>query len=127
MPEIDDDSEIEWFDRDNSDDCRRALHAILDSSAKGSIFRVVFGMAVVLDPRNELLDPDADTIERHPRIVEALEAMAAKEVSNEDKPVCDELLASYMCSDEQATMSLERLKTYQWCDTGPLETGEFGE
>jgi hypothetical protein len=25
MPEIDDDSEIEWFDRDNPDDCRRAL------------------------------------------------------------------------------------------------------
>lgn len=74
MADIDDSDEIEWFDREDPDDCRRALHSILDASAKGSIFRVVFGMAVVLDPRNELLDPDADTIEKHPKIVEALRA-----------------------------------------------------
>lgn len=44
--------------------------------------------------------------------------------AREDKLPCDELLASYMCSDEQATQSLARLKTYQWRDTGPLETGD---
>jgi hypothetical protein len=56
------------------------MQKILEAARKGSLFRVVFGMAVVLDPRNELLDPDADTIERHPKIVEALKAVeAAKE------------------------------------------------
>jgi hypothetical protein len=75
MPEVGDGDEIEWFAPEDPDDCQRALRAILDASAKGSIFRVVFGMAVVLDPRNELLDPGADTIEMHPKIVKALTAM----------------------------------------------------
>jgi hypothetical protein len=127
MPSDDDSEELEFFDRDDAEQCQKVVGMLLDATRRTSLFRVVFGMSVVLDPCNELLDPGADTIEKHPKIVEALEAMKAKEVSNEDKPVCDELLASYMCSDEQATMSLERLKTYQWCDTGPLETGEFGE
>jgi hypothetical protein len=127
MPSYDDSEELEFFDRNDAEQCQKVIGLLLDATARTSLFRVVWGMDVVLDPANELLDPDADTIEKHPKIVSALEAMAAKEVSNEDKPVCDELLASYMCSDEQATMSLERLKTYQWRDTGPLETGEIGE
>ena len=34
---------------------------------KGSVFRVAFGMAVMLDPRNEVVDPDADCLEMHPK------------------------------------------------------------
>jgi hypothetical protein len=34
--------------------------------------RVVFGMAVVLDPRNEVVDPDADTLEIHPKYAAAI-------------------------------------------------------
>lgn len=74
MPSTDDDENIEWFDRDNEEQCQRALGMILDAAAKGSLFRVTFGMTVVLDPRNELLDPDADTLEKHPKIIEALRA-----------------------------------------------------
>ncbi|WP_258898242.1 hypothetical protein [Burkholderia glumae] len=66
--------DVTFFDRDDADQCRLVLGAILDAADKGSIFRVVFGMTVVLDPRNELLDPDADTLEKHPKIVAALAA-----------------------------------------------------
>lgn len=77
MPSADDSDDAEHFDRDNSEQCRIAIGKLLDAAEKGSIFRVIFGMQVVLDPRNELLDPDADTIERHPKIVAALNAQAA--------------------------------------------------
>jgi len=72
MPSADEVEDTEFFDRDDPEQCRRALCAILGAAAKGSLFRVTFGMAVVLDPRNELLDPAADTLERHPKIVAAL-------------------------------------------------------
>ncbi|WP_186269982.1 hypothetical protein [Burkholderia gladioli] len=81
MPVLDSDEDetddVTFFDRDDPAQCQRVLGAILDAADKGRIFRVVFGMTVVLDPRNELLDPDADTIEKHPKIVEALAALDA--------------------------------------------------
>ncbi|WP_225784498.1 hypothetical protein [Xenophilus sp. Marseille-Q4582] len=61
-----DDEGVEFFDRDDADQCRRALAAILDAADQGSMFRVTFGMTVVLDPRNKVVDPDADTLEIHP-------------------------------------------------------------
>lgn len=61
----------------------------------------------------------AESLDGWPKIAHTPAAAAS-----EDKPVSDELIASYMCSDEQATQSLVRLKTYQWRDTGPLETAD---
>ncbi len=66
MPGGDDTEGTEFFDQDDPKHCKRALDAILSAAQQGSIFRVTFGMAVVLDPRNKLLDPDADTLELHP-------------------------------------------------------------
>lgn len=66
MPGNDDTEDTEFFDRDDAEHCKRALGALLSASRQGSIFRVTFGMAVVLDPRNKLLDPAADTLELHP-------------------------------------------------------------
>lgn len=34
---------------------------------RASLFRVCFGMTVLLDPQNELVDPEADTLEAHPK------------------------------------------------------------
>ncbi len=83
MPDLDgeeDDAEgVTFFDRDDPEQCQRVLGAILNAADKGSIFRVVFGMTVVLDPKNELLDPDADTIEMHPKIIAALAARTTEE------------------------------------------------
>lgn len=73
MPSTDESDELERFDSDDREQCKRALSAILDAAAKGSLFRVTFGMTVVLDPRNELLDPAADSLELHPRLTAALD------------------------------------------------------
>ncbi|SOY56804.1 hypothetical protein [Cupriavidus taiwanensis] len=80
MPASDDDEEDEgetWFDRDDAEQCKAVLGKLLDAADKGSIFRVIFGMAVVLDPRNELLDPAADSLEKHPKIT-AIETDASR-------------------------------------------------
>jgi hypothetical protein len=83
MPSEDDSEEIEFFDRDDAEQCQKVVSMLLDATRYTSLFRVVFGMAVVLDPQNELLDPDADTIEKHPKIIAALEAYdTAKEKAN---------------------------------------------
>lgn len=74
MPSDDDSEELEFFDRDDAEQCQKVVGMLLDATQRTSLFRVVLGMACVLDPRNELLDPDADTIEMHPKIVKALEA-----------------------------------------------------
>jgi hypothetical protein len=67
-------SEIEPFDSHNDEQCGRALRHLLDTVERGSLFRVVMGMAVVLDPRNHCVDPNADTLEHHPMMKAALAA-----------------------------------------------------
>jgi hypothetical protein len=79
MPSDDDSEELEFFDRDDAEQCQTVIGMLLDATCDTSLFRVVFGMACVLDPRNELLDPDADTIEKHPKIIAALKALEDKE------------------------------------------------
>lgn len=56
----------EHFNEDNDSQCGKALRELLKIAERGSLFRVVLGAAVMLDPRNKLVDPDADTIEHHP-------------------------------------------------------------
>lgn len=65
----------ESFCIDAPADCRRVCEYLINLGRSASLFRVVMGMAVLLDPRNELLDPDADTLEAHPRIKAALSAL----------------------------------------------------
>lgn len=66
----DDDS----FDPDNPDHCRRVVAMLLRADARGGLFRAAFGLTVLLHPKNELVDPDADHITKHPKIVRALVA-----------------------------------------------------
>lgn len=58
---------IEWLCLDDGEQCCRIVSELKSIITKGSFFRVVFGLAVLLDPDNELVDPDADTIEHHPK------------------------------------------------------------
>lgn len=71
MPEAlstcdDDAMGAEHFDRDDDKQCGKVLRHLLEIADRGSLMRVVFGAAVMLDPRNKLVDPNADTIEHHP-------------------------------------------------------------
>ena len=58
---------IEWLEDDPDEQHIRIISALQDIARKGSIFRVTFGMSVLVDPRNELIDPAADTLEPHPK------------------------------------------------------------
>lgn len=69
MPTPDDDTEdAEQFDEYDPEDCKKALGIVLELFGRASLFRVVFGMSVVLDPSNKIVDPSADVLEIHPDI-----------------------------------------------------------
>lgn len=57
----------ERIDTDDRDQYERLIDGLQRLLVQGSIFRVIFGMAVVCDPANECIDPDADSIEHHPK------------------------------------------------------------
>ena len=57
---------IEWLDSDDCEQYARLLRGLQELLDKGSISRVVWGMAVVCDPSNELIDPNDDTLAHHP-------------------------------------------------------------
>jgi hypothetical protein len=59
--------EIEWIDTDDQQQYKRLIFGLKHLLNKGSISRVIWGMAVVCDPANECIDPDADCIEHHPK------------------------------------------------------------
>jgi len=80
----------EWLDTDDLEQYDRLIDNLRRLLNRGSIGRVIMGMAVICDPANECIDPDASTIELHPKLIEA----------------------------EQAIETLERIK--QWCEAYPL-------
>lgn len=41
---------------------------LLRAFERGSLFRVAFGLQVLLDPRNEIVDPDLTYLELHPKL-----------------------------------------------------------
>ncbi|VWB69797.1 hypothetical protein BLA6863_03270 [Burkholderia lata] len=93
MPYADDSDKLERFDRYDAKLCQRALAAILDAASTGNLFRVTFGMTVVLDQRNELLDPAADTLELHPKLVAALDGASRAPVPHSDDLAVDRFSA----------------------------------
>ena len=72
-----DPEEEEWLDLDDGEQCCRIVRELKTIISQGNFFRVVFGLAVLLDPANELVDPDANTIEHHPKRVQADEQIKA--------------------------------------------------
>lgn len=60
------DAENERFEIDDHEQCRRVIEHLIELVRSASLMRVVFGMTVMLDPRNKCVDPDADVIEHHP-------------------------------------------------------------
>lgn len=81
MPEaieqLDGNADSESFDRDDDAQCGRALRHLLEIAERGSLMRVVWGMAVLLDPRNKIVDPDSSSLQQHPDTVKALAAAKA--------------------------------------------------
>ena len=63
----DEEEGIEWIDTHDREQYEKLIDGLKLLLKKGSISRVIWGMAVVCDPDNEAIDPDADTIEHHPK------------------------------------------------------------
>jgi hypothetical protein len=70
-----DGDELRSFDIDNHEHCKQALNYIFELVHSASLFRVTFGMTVMLDPANKLVDPNADTLEHHPDTIAALKEL----------------------------------------------------
>lgn len=70
-------SSVEYFDPEDREQCYRVVEYLRELVNRASLMRVVFGMAVVCDPRNEVVDPNANTLEVHPKFA-ALAADAAR-------------------------------------------------
>ena len=78
LPEcMQDDNGTDLFHTDDAEQCQAAMRKLLEIADRGSLFRVTFGMAVLLDPKNRCVDPDADYLEHHPE-GKANEADAAR-------------------------------------------------
>lgn len=75
MPDglAEDKDNIEFLDSNDCEQYARLIHGLQELLDKGSISRVIWGMAVVCDPANRCIDPDAATIERHPDYASAIE------------------------------------------------------
>lgn len=77
MPEVEDDTaedkpDDEHFDANDSEHCKYVVGMLMRADRRGGLFRAAFGLTVLLHPKNELVDPDLDHIEKHPRIKRAL-------------------------------------------------------
>lgn len=72
--EDDDSDEPTFFDKDDLDHLRAFHDRVMAcmKAAPGGLFRVVWGFDTIM--HNDICDPNADTLELHPRIVQALEA-----------------------------------------------------
>ena len=57
----------EWLDSNDREQYDRLIDGLRNLLNRGSIGRVIMGMAVVCDPANECIDPDAGCIEHHPK------------------------------------------------------------
>lgn len=71
----------EAFDRDDREQCVRVLGHLLDLAHRASLMRVVWGCAVMLDPRNKCVDPESDVIEHHPDAKAGMGARQARPIS----------------------------------------------
>lgn len=72
------DEDGEPLDLDDPSQNYRVLKYLSELGDSGSLSRVIMGAAVMLDPRNKCVDPDADTIEHHPLTVAAEAAKQAR-------------------------------------------------
>lgn len=68
----------EPFDIDNNEHCRRVIEHLQELTRSASLLRVIGGMSTLLDPRNKVVDPDADVLKHHPEVRAALTAHKAQ-------------------------------------------------
>lgn len=87
-PNLDEKDDVpDWFDEDNYEHLRAFYDAVKSTLDKGPGYpgRVIGGMCyVIMWDKNEIVDPDSDTIDLHPKLVKALQAMEAAATEGAD-------------------------------------------
>ena len=63
------DSDDEFFDPDDEAQCKRVVTYLRELVSSASLIREVWGMLVLLDPANKIVDPDSDVLEHHPAML----------------------------------------------------------
>lgn len=91
VAKVADEDDAERFNCDDREQCVRALAHLLELADSASLMRVVWGCAVMLDPANKCVDPDADTIEHHPHALAGLEAKKPRPLDDWHEDVGDVL------------------------------------
>ena len=106
-PCLDENKEVpDWFDEDNFEHLRAFYDAVKSTLDQGSGYpgRVIGGMCyVIMYDKNEIIDPNSDTIDLHPKLVKALEAAEAKP-----------LLADWISVDEAEPLEGELVAARYW-------------
>ena len=107
----DDDEPDETFDCDDDRQCGTVLRHLLAIAERASLLRVVWGCAVMLDPRNKMVNPDADTLEHHPAMLAdgaRLRWLTEDHADQDTRARCRELLARMpMMSYSAATADID--------------------
>lgn len=62
--------DIVWYDERKH--AVKVVEHLKKTVGRASLFRVCFGMSVLLDPANEIVDPDASALEHHPKVIAAM-------------------------------------------------------
>lgn len=83
--------ETERYDRHNAEQNARVMEYLRSLVGGASLMRVVYGCTVMLDPANRCVDPDADTIEHHPDILELAAAKALQPIDQYHEDIGDVL------------------------------------
>lgn len=57
--------DIVWYD--DNEHAAQVVEYLVKLASSASLFRVIFGMMVLLDPANEVVDPEASFLDTHPK------------------------------------------------------------
>ncbi|MBL8752246.1 MAG: hypothetical protein JNK15_03010 [Planctomycetes bacterium] len=93
------------FDINDHDACRRVIDHLQACAKRGSLMRVIMGMEVLLDARNEIVDPSLDYLELHPKLAAATSEAAQQRARAEAAEAKIAALRTALLSDLDAATS----------------------
>lgn len=78
-------NEGEEFFCDDAEHCLFAMNRLLDAAGNGNTMRFLMNAVTLLDTKNNVVNPDSDILELHPRIEKALAML-----DEQEKKACEE-------------------------------------
>ena len=104
--------ETESFDIDDHEHCRRVIEHLQSLARRASLMRVVWGCAVMLDPANRMVDPNADTIQHHPDCAAGLAAADARRAKWAENPLPQDWQRRMIDERDELAGRIDRLRKF---------------